>query len=287
MPRAVKNVLVYAFIVVVSLLLLCEVGYCACGWYWALKVTGARLWVVPIILTLLAVGWVPLLIHRYNRKTLLFGLLAMTSAFAVTGALMAMLIVTDVRFLKPLAIMSVSCVGGGLWGWVITYLDRHKWRIGEKLDEVSFGRGPIDDTRARRPILTVAAVTLLAAAVCVGIWVVGKEKFFHDVWNQSDYNGRMWMLDSRVSLAMLIGRSEKDLQWYFGKPEMVTDKQADSGARRLKWTVGTVPADANSPHRGKRAWIVFQLEKGTVVAGWLEYEPVAGPSVPPEAQKAR
>lgn len=275
MSITAKKALVSVLICVAAFVLFCEVVFCAGGWYWAFKVTGARLWIVPIIAGLLAVGWVPLLLHRYTRKTFLFGLLIMTGAFAITAAVMAMLIVTgdSPRLLKPIGLMSVSWIAGGLWGWVITYLDRQKWRIGEKLDQMAFGRGPIDDARARRPIVVVAAVTVTAIFAVGGIWMTTREKLFSELWAESDYNGRMWILETRVPVWMFYGKTEGQLEGYFGREH---DSEATSGAsqdgpkaERLRWWIGEVPPDANDAGAPKQAWLDVKMENGRATSIWV------------------
>lgn len=272
-----KRTLVYVVICILSFVLLCEVMFCACGWYWALKVTGPRYLVVPIVVALLAVGWAPLLWQQYTRRTFLFGMLVMVGAFAITAAVMAMLTVTGEgpRLLKPMAIVSVSWIAGGLWGWAITYLDQHKWRIGEKLSSLAFGRGPMDDARARRPFVVVAMVTMLALAVVGGIWAIGREKLFREVWRESNYSKRIWLLQTRIIPRMFDGCTEKQLEWYFGKEHgkvgSVAIGQGQGSEATLKWLIGTAEIDPNSPVSGQQAWLNFKMRDGQAVDMWVEY----------------
>jgi hypothetical protein len=269
MAGKAKKALVLALALFVSIILILEVGFCAGGWFWALKVKGGVHWMVPIMAVLLATGWVPLLLNKYSRKTLLFQLLVMTSAFAVMGAVMSMLIVTGdrPRLLKPLGIMTVSWIAGGLWGWVITYLDRQKWRMGERLDEFALGRGPIEDAKFKRPLTVVCAVIVLAAATTVLTWGATKEKLFRDLWSKEGYVGRMWILEQRVPISMFYGKTQKQLEGYFGK-----EYRKAGQPERLAWLIGTAPVEDGDNTAAKQGWLSFKMIDGRAVAGWIEYE---------------
>jgi hypothetical protein len=270
MAGTIRNLLLYAFLGVVAVVLIAEVAFFAGGCYWALKVTGSRYWLIPIMTFLLTVAWTPLLLYKYHRRTFISGILVMTAAFAVADAVMSMLIVTDVRLLKPLPIVAVSWIAGGLWGWAIVFLDRHKWRIGEKVDGILYGRGPMDDPRTRKPILIVIGITLMAILVCVGIWAVGREKLTHEIWRESGYRKRLIIAGNMVEYGLLKGRPEKQVCGYFGQPQRSVDG-ANAGDKTLWWSIGVAPPGATSYNAGQQAYLCVIIVDGNAKFASIEY----------------
>lgn|GEM_PF-6171227 len=278
MKKVYRNLLLCALVVVAAMLLLLEVAFFAsiCIVAFKLNITKTDYTIPAIMVLLLLVGWVPLLLQRYMRRAFVFSLLVMTASFAIADAVMSMLIVTDVRPLKLPAVVGISWIAGGLWGWTIVYLDKHKWRIGEKLGGLLQGYKPMEDLRDKKPVITVGLVALLAIAVCAGIWALGREKLFREIWKEAGYQERMWILETRVTPQMFQGKTEKQLVRYLGE-SYVRPGQISAGNTNathtgiLKWPIGVLPIDPNSPEPLREAWLCFGMRDGVAVEVWVEH----------------
>jgi hypothetical protein len=270
MAGATRNLLLYMLLGVVIVVLIAEIAFLASGCYWALKVTGSRYWLIPIMLFLLAVAWAPLLLHKYHRRTFVFGVLVMTTAFAVAGAVMSMLMVTDAKWLKLPAIVAISWIAGGLWGWTIVYLDKHKWRIGERLGMLLHGHQRMNDHRSRRPMITVILVSMLAILTCSGLWVVGREKLWGEIWRESGYRKKLWVAWNFVEYGWLIGNQEKQVFAVFGDPKRSIDG-ANAGEKMLWWSIGTAPPGATSYNAGQHAYLCVTITNGIAKYASIEY----------------
>ena len=276
--RVYKNLILYALVAVVALLLLSEVAFFAgiCIVAFKLDITKTDHTIPAIMIFLLLVGWIPLLLQRYMRRAFVFSLLVMTASFAIADAVMSMLIVTDVRPLKLPAVVGISWIAGGLWGWAIVYLDKHRWRIGEKLAGLLHGHKPMDDLRDKRPVITVAAAAVLAVVVCAGIWALGREKLFREIWKEAGYQERMWILETRITPGMFQGKTEKQLMRYLGESyirlgQTVAGGKNVVGTGILKWSIGISPLDPNSHEPPREAWLCFRTQDGVTVEVWVEH----------------
>jgi hypothetical protein len=273
--RYTRRAFVFSLIVVTaSFALLAEIGFMAglCVYAFELKLTRLEYTIPPIVIFMLVVGWLPLILRRYTRRAFVFSLIVMTASFAVSCSTASALIVTPVRLLKLPAVVVISWLIGGLWGWMIVYLDRQKWRMGEKLGEIFHGRKPAEDARSRRPFVTVIAVSMLAAVVCIGIWVVGREKLLKEVWSESGYRKRLTIAWNLIELNMLIGRPENQVRGYFGQPDKSEEASAD-GSKALWWSIGVAPPGATSYNAGQKAYLRVMIENGKATDISIEYDP--------------
>ncbi|HSV27558.1 MAG TPA: hypothetical protein VLH60_06670, partial [Sedimentisphaerales bacterium] len=229
--------------------------------------------IVPaIMLFMLAVGWLPLLLRRYTRRAPVFSLIVMTASFAVSCMVASALIIRPVWLLRLPAVVILAWLVGGLWGWIIVYLDRQKWRMGEKLAAILHGTVPLEDVKSRRPFLTVVAVSALALAVFAGIWIVGREKLWGELWRESGYRKRLWVAQHFVEYGWLIGNQQNQVVTVFGTPEWTTDN-ADAGMRTFWWPIGVAPPGATSYMAEQRAFLIVTMSNDRVTEAVIRYHP--------------
>jgi hypothetical protein len=273
MNKLAANVLLGIGLAVVLCVLVAEVAFFSffCIIAFRLNVTHSTYIVPAIMLFLLAVGWVPLLVRRYTRRAFVFVLLVMAASFAVCDSILSMLIVTEVRPLKLPAAVAVSWIAAGLWGWAIVYLDRHKWRIGEKLGMILHGHDRQNDARARYPVVIVAAVCIVAVLACAGIWTIGREKRLDEVWRESGYRGRLTVAHRLVDYRLLIGRQEEKVCRYFGPPAKRTLAPGGAETATYWWSIGTAPPGATSYNAGQNAYLCVTMRSGKAVAASVMY----------------
>ncbi len=272
--RYTRRAFAFSLIVVTaSFALLAEVGFMAglCVYAFKLNLTRLEYTIPPIVIFMLLVGWLPLILRRYTRRAFVFDLLVMTASFAISCMMASVLIVGRPLPLKLPAIVLTSWLTGGLCGWVIVYLDRQWWRLGESLGMAMHGFGPMYDRRSRRPLVTVIMISLLAVLVCAVIWHYGREEVWRDLWREPGYHKRLRVAWNFVEFRWFQNEPEEKINDFLGQPRQQIF--GDDPIEHLAcWLIGTAPPGATSFRAGENAYLCVRIRNDRVVSSFIVYK---------------